>query len=403
LEDGEEMMTNCKAFFGLDDNFFKDRNCINTAAEIAGPNILWNELGKILLAQKQSIEDFMGRLGDLNKMRIILTGAGSSAFIGEALASFAAKSSGVKCEAVHTTDIVSAPDTVLFADIPTVLISFARSGNSPESVGAVQYARKIVKNLFEVAIVCDGTSKLYNITAENKKSLILVMPEGSNDKGFAMTSSVTCMLLAGFAVLNHTKIDDIVKDISQLSENTKNMSLRLSDAALKYAKKSFDRAVYLGSGGIKGLAHEGSLKMMELTNGEVNASYDSATGFRHGPKTVIKDNTLSLHFISNDPFTAKYDIDLLNELFNDKSNYSKKNIVVAVCGDNIAGIKADDVITIASGGYGFAADLCIGISGLVFSQILAMHKSIELGITTDNPSPSGQVNRVVKGVTVYPL
>ena len=391
-------MTNCKTFFGQDDNFFTERDCINTASEIAGQPVLWNELGRILIAQKQSISDYMKRIGDPDRMRIILTGAGSSAFIGEALASFAAKSSGVKCEAIHTTDIVSAPETVLFADIPTLLVSFARSGNSPESTGAVQYARKIVKDLHEVAIVCDGTSRLHQITSANEKNLILVMPDGSNDKGFAMTSSVTCMLLAGFALLNHEKIDDIVKDIYRLSENISNKSLYLTNMALKYAQVPFDRAVYLASGAFKGLAHEGSLKMMELSGGEVNTDFDSATGFRHGPKSVIKDNTLSLHFISGDPFTARYDIDLLKEVLREK----KKNSVAAICAGNAEGVEADDVIIVDSGPYGFAADLCAGISGLVFFQMLAMHKSMALGITTDNPSPGGQVNRVVKGVTVYP-
>jgi tagatose-6-phosphate ketose/aldose isomerase len=168
--------------------------------------------------------------------------------------------------------------------------------------------------------------------------------------------------------------------------------------ALNYAKKPFERAIYLASGALKGLVHEGALKMMELTYGGVNTNFDSATGFRHGPKAVIKDNTLTLHFISTDPFTAKYDMDLLREVFREKN----KNIVAAICGDNIKEIAADDVIKLNSGGYGFAADICFGINGLVFFQILAMYKSIELGVTTDNPSPGGQVNRVVKGVTVYP-
>ena len=398
-------MTNCKTFFGLDEEFFREKSCINTASEISGQTKLWKELGRILQARKQDISDFMKSLGNLHGIRIILTGAGSSAFIGEALALFAARSSGIKCEAVHTTDIVSAPETVLFPDIPTLLISFARSGNSPESSGAVQYARKAVKNLFEATIVCDGSSTLANTTREDKKNLVLVMPEGSNDKGFAMTSSVTCMLLAGFALLNYGKIDEITKDILLLSQNIEKSSPGLSEMAQKYAKKIFDRAVYLASGAFKGLAHEGSLKMMELSNGEVNASFDSATGFRHGPKTVIKDNTLNLHFISDDPFTAKYDMDLLKEVFREKN----KNMVAAICPGkgNANGVEADDVITLASGSspestYGFASDLCTGINGLVFFQMLAMFKSLTLGITTDNPSPGGQVNRVVKGVTVYP-
>jgi len=394
-------MMNCSDFFGQGqgENFFNERGCIHTATEIAGQPALWKELGRMLIEKKESISAFMKGLGNLGEMRIILTGAGSSAFIGEALAGFVAKSSKIKCEVIHTTDIVSAPDTVLFADIPTLLVSFARSGNSPESAGAVQYARKAMKNLREVAIVCDGGSKLSQITAEDKKSLVLVMPEGSNDKGFAMTSSFTCMLFAGFALFNCGIIDEIAHDINLLSESVEASSRRLSDLALKCARLPFDRAVYLASGAFKGLAHEASLKMLELSYGNVNAGYNSATGFRHGPKAVIKDNTMSLHFISSDPFTVRYDMDLLAEVYRQKN----KNTVVAVCCDSGKGIEADKVVTVNSAAYGFASNLCIGINGLVFFQMLAMYKSLELGITTDNPSPGGQVNRVVKGVTIYPL
>jgi len=417
-------MSNCKEFFGLDAQYFDDRSCINTASEIAGQVKLLLDLSKMLVEKKQLIADFINdlrRLADLRRksdmfrIRIILTGAGSSAFIGEALAPFIAKSTGLKCEAIHTTDIVSAPDTILFSEIPTLLVSFARSGNSPESVGAVQYARKKIKHLYEAVIVCDGTSKLARIAEEkpgpkdaaslmhdapqgDKKNLVLVMPEGSNDRGFAMTSSVSCMLLAGFALFNHERIDEIAKDIVKLSENISASGPGLSRIAQGYAKKPFDRAIYLASGAFKGLAHEGSLKMMELSNGAVNTNFDSAAGFRHGPKSVIKDNTLTLHFISNDPFTAQYDIDLLKEVYREKG----KNIVTAICPDNIKNIEVDDIITVNSGGYGIAADICIGIHSLVFYQLLALHKSLELGITTDNPSPGGQVNRVVKGVIVYP-
>ena len=394
------MMTGCNDFFGQgqDESYFEKKGCIHTASEIAAQPFLWKELCKMLIEKKESISAFMKGLGNLSEMRVILTGAGSSAFIGEALAGFLAESSKIKCEAIHTTDIVSAPDTVLFADIPTLLVSFARSGNSPESAGAVQYARKAVKNLREVAIVCDGGSKLSQITAEDKKNLVLVMPEGSNDKGFAMTSSVTCMLLAGFALFNSDVLDGIVEDIILLSEILENNSLELSDLALECASLPFDRAVYLASGAFKGLAHEASLKMLELSNGNVTTGYDSATGFRHGPKAVIKDNTMSLHFISRDPFTARYDIDLLAEVYRQKN----KNTVVAFCCDSEKGIKADKVMKINTDCYGFTSDLCPGIHGLVFFQMLAMYKSLELGITTDNPSPGGQVNRVVKGVTVYP-
>jgi len=388
----------CKSFYGIEKSFFSEngRKCGYTSGEIAQQPLVWDLLCDVLTARKGDILAFMEKLGDLSKLRIILTGAGSSAFVGDALSVLAAKIAGIRVESIHTTDIVSSPDSYLFPDVPTLLVSFARSGNSPESSGAVNCARQIIKDLFEAVIVCDGTSALFELSAHNEKCLTLVMPELSNDKGFAMTSSVSCMQLAGFALLNYGKIDDIIRDISLLSKNVAGSSPVFTKTALKLARTDFDRIAYLGSGFTKHLAHEASLKMMELTNGIVNGSYESATGFRHGPKSVVNSKTMTVHMIPNDRFTAQYDLDLLSEIYRQK----KENTVIAV-GVGID-IPCDEIVTVESEGYGIGADICTGLQTLVFCQMLAMFKSLELGVMTDNPSPDGEVNRVVKGVIVYP-
>ena len=46
-------------------------------------------------------------------------------------------------------------------------------------------------------------------------------------------------------------------------------------------------------------------------------------------------------------------------------------------------------------------NVILGMQYLAFGQILALKKSLSLGITPDNPCPTGEVNRVVKGVTIY--
>ena len=390
-------MSDCKSFYGIGEEFFSERVCAYTSEEIARQPRLWDALGELLLERKNDAVGFMERLGGLARMRIVFTGAGSSAFIGDALSVLLAKNTNLKTESIHSTDIVSAPESYLFADAPTLLVSFARSGNSPESAGAVEYARAVVKDLYELAIVCDGESMLAGVTAESPKSLTFVMPEGSNDNGFAMTGSVTGMMLAGFALFNLDKLDDIIMDISLLSKNMASSSLGFTETARKWAEKDFARVVYLGSGFLKHLAHEASLKMMELTNGVANGAYESAAGFRHGPKSVINDKTLTVHLISNSPFTAKYDIDLLNEIASEQ----KGNKVIVICTEDAGNVPGDETIMIASGDYSVCGDICTGLQSLVFCQMLAMFKSLSLGITTDNPSPTGEVNRVVKGVTVY--
>jgi tagatose-6-phosphate ketose/aldose isomerase len=132
--------------------------------------------------------------------------------------------------------------------------------------------------------------------------------------------------------------------------------------------------------------------------GAVNAASESAMGFRHGPKSVIKDDTLTIHFISNDPFTAKYDLDLLKEICLQK----KGNRIVALSG-NSAPVESCEHIVVPSSGYGSTGDLFWGIHCLVFCQMLAMYKSISLNLPVDNPSVTGELSRVVRGFAVYDL
>ena len=45
--------------------------------------------------------------------------------------------------------------------------------------------------------------------------------------------------------------------------------------------------------------------------------YDSPTGFRHGPKSLVDNETLVVVFVSSHPYTRQYDLDLLAELRRD--------------------------------------------------------------------------------------
>jgi tagatose-6-phosphate ketose/aldose isomerase len=392
-----KIMSSLENFYGKDASFFASRNCSFTAGEIAQQPDVWRELCQILESKKADIAGFFGRAGASAKRRIILSGAGSSAFVGEAASYALGNYNAVHCEAVHTTDIVSSPYSVLFKDEPALLVSFGRSGNSPESTGAIRYARSIVKDLYEAALVCDGKSSLARVTAESDKSFSLILPEKTNDKGFAMTSSFTSMLLACMGFFNYEKMEEVTADIRLLADNLEKQGPLLSKTAEKWAGKDYRRLIVLGSGCCKALAKEAALKSLELSMGAVNAASESAMGFRHGPKSAIKDDTLTVHFISDDAFTALYDLDLLKEI----SSQRKQNRVIVMSGKSVP-VETDENIIVPSA-YRSASDLYRGINSLVFCQLLAMYKSIALDLPVDNPSVNGELNRVVEGFTVYDL
>jgi len=380
-------------------NKFKSEDYINTqggitSAEIIQQPQMWNETAAILGKRLPEITAFMERCNRPD-LRVCITGAGSSGYCADMLAAAINMYLGYKAESPHTTDIVGSTDSVLFEDAPTLLISLARSGNSPESVGAVKYARKKVKDLFEICVTCAKDSALAKISEQNENVLQIVLPEKTCDGGFAMTSSFSSMAVAAYGILSYKNFDEFKKNISIVASVIKNSLDELCNIAQTAVnEKEFDRVAFLGAGPLKGIAHESYVKMCELSAGAVNVLYESPMGFRHGPKSMITEHTFILHFISGNPLTHKYDMDLLNELVSQK----RGNKIIAVSGMPLG---IDGVDYKVAFNTEFANDFYFAIASVVFPQVFAFFKSQALGVTTDNPCPTGQVNRVVRGVTIY--
>ncbi|QGM81074.1 SIS domain-containing protein [Otariodibacter oris] len=364
----------------------ENQNAFWTAKEIAQQPATWLETANIIA--DSDVKSFVSPLiarAKKGELRIIFTGAGTSAFIGEVVAPVLSEKLGCVVEAIASTDLVSSPYQYLFEDKPTLLVSFARSGNSPESIGAVDRVNDIVKEAYHLAITNNVKGSLFAKCSDNPTAYPLALPDSTHDQGFAMTSSASNMMLAALLTFapeafNQQWVEQFAKVTEQLLNDDAKKIQELAHLPVK-------RIVYLGSGHFQGLARETSLKLLELTAGERLGFFESAMGFRHGPKSLVQNETLIFVFLSQNTYTAKYDRDLYNELVKDK----KANQVLLLgdeCGQFKAEIyKLDDAARI----FPF----------LVIGQLYSFYSSLHLGYTTDNPCPTGEVNRVVQGVTLY--
>ena len=386
---------------GLEISKLEDCSGLNTAKEIIQQPDTWRESVKNLIKNKIEIKSFIDSFLSKKEFRIILTGAGTSAFAGEVCEPYLTSLLNKRVEAIATTDLVASPKSYFIKDMPTLLISFARSGNSPESVHAVNLASQLVDDLYQVVITCNENGKLAKNTVNDEKSLLLLMPPQTNDLGFAMTSSFTTMVLNAMAVFNINNIENFSSDVDKLSNSVNDFIENNIEKVTSLSNEDFERIVYLGSSTSKGIARESALKVLELTAGKVNASYDTPLGFRHGPKSVVDDNTVSVIYISNDEYTRKYDLDLAKEML-----AHKKNDKVVIIGDNIEEDilnKADYVFNVENINYTVENEVLLPLQQIIFGQMLSFLKSVNLGITPDNPCPTGEVNRVVQGVILHEL
>ncbi|HGK1532301.1 TPA: SIS domain-containing protein [Streptococcus pneumoniae] len=368
-----------------------------TTREIYQQPDVWREAFEFYQAKREEIAAFLQEIADKHDyIKVILTGAGTSAYVGDTLLPYFKEVYDERkwnFNAIATTDIVAKPATYLKKDVATVLVSFARSGNSPESVATVDLAKSLVDELYQVTITCAADGKLALQAHGDDRNLLLLQPAVSNDAGFAMTSSFTSMMLTALLVFDPTEF--AVK--SERFEVVFSLARKVLDKAedvKELVDLDFNRVIYLGAGPFFGLAHEAQLKILELTAGQVATMYESPVGFRHGPKSLINDNTVVLVFGTTTDYTRKYDLDLVREVAGDQ--IARRVVLLS---DQAFGL--ENVKEVALGCGGVLNDIYRVFPYIVYAQLFALLTSLKVENKPDTPSPTGTVNRVVQGVIIH--
>lgn len=292
--------------------------------------------------------------------------------------------------AYGTTDIVANPLQYLDPERPTLLVSFARSGNSPESVATVELADQLLPESYHLMLVCNPDSKLAQYAHQRDNVCSLVMPQGSNDQSFAMTSSFSCMMLSAALLLGPLSLEAAQAPLHAMVQRCRALRETLPPQVKALAAGGFRRYITLGGSCFTGLAEEASLKMLELTAGHIVTRYDSPLGLRHGPKFMVDGQTLVVLMFSRDDYARQYDRDLWNELQRDGQAMQ----LVGLTGGRQPSPIPCCICTMRQTISGCCSRICC-------SPKCWPSSSLALGLTPDNPCPTGEVNRVVKGVTIY--
>lgn len=365
----------------------------HTQREILSQPALWQQVYDLIKKESTEIASFLRPILQKENLSILLTGAGTSGFIGEAAHAILQQMWLRPVQAVATTEIITQPESVFIRLIPTLLISFARSGNSPESVETVKLADTYCNEIYHLIITCNGEGALATMeTADPKKLYCIVLPEATNDKSLAMTSSFTCMLLSALLL---ARIDSIDEELEKIQHIVEQGHLILEEKFLleTLALKGFERVVFLGSGEFLGIARECHLKLLELTDGKLVCMSDSFLGFRHGPRAFVNKNTLIVYLFSRNPHIMRYERDLVEDIARDSREIHSLRIggtdeqVVPNCSKIELSIDRQNQYQM--------------IPVTLVGQLLGYYSAVHLGINPDSPSMSGSISRVVQGVNIY--
>lgn len=372
------------------------KNCY-TKHEIEGQPELWIETLKSLQSNIH-IQKFLKPLISKKHLNVILTGAGSSAYIGESVEHLFRFNNHTATKAISTTTLVTHFKTYIDTSVPLLLISFARSGNSPESIAAIDIAETHCEEVYHVAITCNKSGELAKQIQNMSNGLAIILPPATEDKGLAMTGSFTSMILAATLLSDFNTLNGHKPVIDQIVKQAKNVIKSCSASLKEITHEYFDRIVFLGSGPLQGIAKESHLKVQELSDGQIIGKFDSFLGFRHGPKAVVNQNTILVFLFSTEEEVFRYENDLVKQIINDGI---AKRCIGVFCKKELAdGLDLDQKIifdldeTAQSSAYNT-------MLYVLPAQIIGLLKSVNLGLNPDTPSENGVISRVVKGVTIY--
>ena len=381
----------------------EERGLVYTAKEIAQQPNVWQDTTDRITQGLAEWRGWMSNAGlyATNKPQVILSGAGSSYYVALCTQPLWRKTYGSRCEAWPTTRIIVEPTALLARNEPIILVSFARSGQNPESIGSVRLVDQIASDSHHIAITCNKESYLGRLQESNPDARSLVLHPDTLDKGLAMTSSFTSLVLAGLllaSIDNHEQARAIASNLTRLGERLLDNSGQLLDLVSRH---NFARSFILGDGSQYGVALEGVLKLAEFTDGRMLGIANSFLAARHGEANAIDDDTLVVFLLASDSYLRAYQTEVLQELCTRRPKATR--VAVTLHKDDSLGEYVDHLVVLDEDGEVFIPDEWRAPIDTLVLQCLALQRSLDLGIRPDQPFSHRATLKAVDGMKLIPF
>jgi tagatose-6-phosphate ketose/aldose isomerase len=373
------------------------RGLVYTPREIWQQPDTWLKTFSLMQERREEIASFLAKSVDTSTT-VYLIGAGTSDYVGRALTSVLRQCWKCDVIAVPSTELVTNMENYVLPGKQYLWISFSRSGDSSEGVGVLEMALRQYPQVRHVVITCNKDGEMSRLCAGRENAYVLVLDDAVNDRGLAMTSSFSNMVLAGQCLGRIADLESQREIVDQLATMGSRMLAEVAPVAESVSRLGCRKACFVGSGALAAVATECALKSLELTAGSIYAMAESTMGLRHGPMSALDGETLFVSFISGDERRRRYEVDLLEEIA--AKRLGKVRVAIAPASDERLRELCDHVIELGAGD-GVVDDYRAPVD-VIFGQMLGLFASVRAGLQPDHPSPSGTINRVVQHVRIYP-
>lgn len=367
------------------------RGTFFTPSEICRQFGFWEETIKVAISNRAEIDEMICRADE-----IVLTGAGSSHFLGKVIEGELQRCLGKRVSAVPATLLTTHPDFLAVPERDVLMVSFSRSGDSPESVHAIDYSLANYPQVAHLIVTCNREGTMAR-RFRGKNVRVMTLPGATCDKALAMTASVTNMIVAGGFLGYVDRAEEYIALVGKAARCGEAALDGCARRAHEIARRKYPRVLLLGSGALHGAALEGALKITELTDGRIAAMGESFLGVRHGPLTFVDEDTVVIYMLSRDPAVRRYEEDLIVHVHGMRLGAARVALGSAIsrrvsrCVDTVIDFHCD------------LPDMIAAPLHILFPQLLGLFSSLEHGLRPDDPSRRGVITKVVSGVKIYPM
>ena len=377
------------------------RGLLHTPAEIVQQPDTWTTTCDLFRRNQATIAEFLSRAGlgtnPVSRPTVFLVGAGTSDYIGQSLTYLLRRCWHCEVMAVPSTDLLTHVDDLLIPDKKYLWISFSRSGDSPEGVAVLERARKTSANLHHLVVSCNANGRMLRESAGDPRVLSICLDDAVNDRGLAMTSSFSNMVIFGQCLAHLDDLTQYETVLGKMVQAGKELLPRAADCAAALAKEAYAKACFVGSGPLRAVTKEATLKLLEMTAGRTSTMSESVLGLRHGPMAALDRSSLFVCFLSGNRRVQKYELDLLEEI--GKKQLVGSRVVVAGGGISARDSYAEHYLTLSS--QAIISDDYRPAVDVVFGQLLGLFFSLQSNLRPDCPSPNGAISRVVQNISIH--
>lgn len=370
----------------------------HTLAEIWQQPDLWIDTARRVLAARPRWSGLIR-----GSQAIVLTGSGSSHFVGKCLDAALQEQLGVPVPAIEAGELLLLGPAVLPAARPLLVVSFARSGDSPESAGLLTHLLAEEPEVRHLVITCNPQGRLTRTwgpdgNTPDPRVVVLPLDERSCDRSLVMTSSFTSMVVAGLGLGYR---DDAgatyLAAVRALADSVREL-LNGSLAPFEdFPVERVERLIAVGSGALYGAAQEVALKMLEMTDGRVLTRAETSLGLRHGPMCALRNRSLLFLPLSSDARKRAYQTDLLREV--DRKGLGGWKALTAA--HVPAELRSPGDLIVELPGLRRLPDEWIALAAVVVGQLLAFLRCRAEGLRPDEPSMDDSITRVVRDFPLH--